>query len=404
MPKAVESIVGSRERRIVALVDELRADVANGLYYQPDAQDRRRFDLMRRHTAELLSQVDDRSADEIEAIFAVDTGLRTPWLGVVLILNDQRRGLLFAVDERTGRPAAPHSLVAEDLDPDTAVARLAERIVVDQQLVPVPHGVCDSISVGLAMPHTYYLTYVVDVTFVAPESIAVDLIPATEAAESELDDLTAYIMGGADHTVIDAPFALPATARSQVESIHRLAVEGERETDDRYNRLRFARIAHTMGALLDGVGNDAPLGTGHVAALEARTPVTAAEALILDGTGRILLMRRSDNGQWCMPGGACEVGESSAATAVRETLEEVCLDVDIDGLIGVYDNRVIGAPDPGSWVMFLYAAHLKNPGQRPGPSTESLEAAWFHPRDIDTLDMFNGEEIKISRALEVLKG
>jgi len=35
-------------------------------------------------------------------------------------------------------------------------------------------------------------------------------------------------------------------------------------------------------------------------------------AAILDEQGRILLTRRADNGQWCLPGGGMEPGESAA--------------------------------------------------------------------------------------------
>lgn len=44
--------------------------------------------------------------------------------------------------------------------------------------------------------------------------------------------------------------------------------------------------------------------------------------VVRDGTGRVLLIRRSDNGFWATPGGAMELGESVAECAIREVWEE----------------------------------------------------------------------------------
>src|SRR3954451_16334522 len=44
--------------------------------------------------------------------------------------------------------------------------------------------------------------------------------------------------------------------------------------------------------------------------LTIRTPLTAADAAIFDAADRILLVQRVDSGQWCMPGGAADVGEA----------------------------------------------------------------------------------------------
>ena len=52
----------------------------------------------------------------------------------------------------------------------------------------------------------------------------------------------------------------------------------------------------------------------------------------------ILLMRRSDNGQWGLPGGFVELGESVANAARREVVEETGWSVEIGQLIGVYSD------------------------------------------------------------------
>lgn len=61
-------------------------------------------------------------------------------------------------------------------------------------------------------------------------------------------------------------------------------------------------------------------------------------AVIFDAAGRVLLTRRTDNGLWCLPGGALETGESVSEALRREVLEETGLDVEPTRLIGVYSD------------------------------------------------------------------
>ena len=58
-----------------------------------------------------------------------------------------------------------------------------------------------------------------------------------------------------------------------------------------------------------------------------------ATVFVEDEEGRVLLGRRRDNGEWAMPGGGAEEGQSFAATALDELREEVGLEADRDDLI-----------------------------------------------------------------------
>jgi ADP-ribose pyrophosphatase YjhB (NUDIX family) len=48
-------------------------------------------------------------------------------------------------------------------------------------------------------------------------------------------------------------------------------------------------------------------------------------AVVRDDAGRVLLIRRSDNGEWALPAGALEIGESITEGAIREVREETGL-------------------------------------------------------------------------------
>jgi ADP-ribose pyrophosphatase YjhB (NUDIX family) len=84
-------------------------------------------------------------------------------------------------------------------------------------------------------------------------------------------------------------------------------------------------------------------------------------AAIFDEQGRILLTRRADNGQWCLPGGGMEPGESAAEACEREVLEETGLGVRVKRLVGVYSraDQLIVYLDGGKFqIVALITLHI----------------------------------------------
>ena len=50
------------------------------------------------------------------------------------------------------------------------------------------------------------------------------------------------------------------------------------------------------------------------------------------------MIRRTDNGNWALPGGAIDLGESVAQAAARETLEEAGIECVVTGIVGIYSD------------------------------------------------------------------
>lgn len=63
-----------------------------------------------------------------------------------------------------------------------------------------------------------------------------------------------------------------------------------------------------------------------------------AAAAFVERDGEILLIKRSDNGKWSMPGGTMELGESLTTCVVRETQEETGIHIQCTGLVGVFTD------------------------------------------------------------------
>ena len=105
-------------------------------------------------------------------------------------------------------------------------------------------------------------------------------------------------------------------------------------------------------------------------------PRPVAGTIPVRADGKILLGRRDiepRRGCWVFPGGFMDVGESAEDAAIRETREEVCLEVANLQLLGVF-TRI----EPGV-VVIVYAAEAVG---EPQVGEETTEIAWFAPDEI----------------------
>lgn len=127
------------------------------------------------------------------------------------------------------------------------------------------------------------------------------------------------------------------------------------------------------------------------AAPAANSLVVAVVVVVLDqdaGRDRVLMIQRTDNGRWALPGGGQELGESVREAAIRETREETGLEVEITGVVGIYsDPRHVIAYDDGE-VRQEFALCLRGrpTGGSLRTSDESRRVDWVPVDQLDQLD------------------
>ncbi len=124
-------------------------------------------------------------------------------------------------------------------------------------------------------------------------------------------------------------------------------------------------------------------------------------ALIFDDQQRILLTRRTDNGQWCLPGGRAEPGESVEETCIREMREETGLDIRVRRLIGIYSSPhfIIEYPDGNRRQLVALSFEGEVIGGQLGLSDETTDAGYFTLAEIEKMDLMEHHRQRIADAL-----
>jgi 8-oxo-dGTP pyrophosphatase MutT (NUDIX family) len=76
----------------------------------------------------------------------------------------------------------------------------------------------------------------------------------------------------------------------------------------------------------------------------ANSLVVGSSAAVVVDEGSILLQPRSDSGDWALPGGAMDIGETFAQSTVREVREETGLGGRIKRIAGIYSDPATRSP------------------------------------------------------------
>jgi 8-oxo-dGTP pyrophosphatase MutT (NUDIX family) len=115
----------------------------------------------------------------------------------------------------------------------------------------------------------------------------------------------------------------------------------------------------------------------------ANSLVPSVNVMVTNADGDLLMIRRTDNDNWAVPGGAIDLGESIPQAAVRETLEETGIVCEITGLVGTYSNPrhvILYTSNGEARQEFSLVLTGRAVTGEPTPSDEFREVLWV-PRD-----------------------
>ncbi|MFF0529564.1 NUDIX hydrolase [Nocardia amikacinitolerans] len=125
--------------------------------------------------------------------------------------------------------------------------------------------------------------------------------------------------------------------------------------------------------------------------------VVAATAFVSDDQDRVLLLQRSDNGLWSIPGGGQDFGEYIAETAIRETREETGIDIRVTGLVGIYTNphHVMAYADGEVRQQFSICFRAEPIGGTLHTSPESPRVRWVERDELDGMSIHPSIRLRI---------
>ena len=136
---------------------------------------------------------------------------------------------------------------------------------------------------------------------------------------------------------------------------------------------------------------------------KANSLVPSVNVVVVNDAGEILMIRRTDNDNWAVPGGAIDLGESVAQAAVRETREESGIECEITGIVGIYSDpkHVLLYTSNGEvrqeFSIVLTAQPLSG---QPTPSSESSEVRWVPVSEVLDYTMDRSMRIRVKDYLD----
>jgi 8-oxo-dGTP diphosphatase len=156
----------------------------------------------------------------------------------------------------------------------------------------------------------------------------------------------------------------------------------------------FDRVAQGAAQMTaSGIRDVAPVRDVYYHDPAAPVPTVVVPSVFVavrDPDGRLLLVQRCDSGEWELPGGRVDVGESAITTAVREVAEESGIVVQVTDVIGIYTDpcyivRSVSGEVRQQFVVLVRASSVS--GRPRADRRETSAAAWFAPSSVAELPM-----------------
>jgi ADP-ribose pyrophosphatase YjhB (NUDIX family) len=129
----------------------------------------------------------------------------------------------------------------------------------------------------------------------------------------------------------------------------------------------------------------------------ANSVVPSVTAIVTDESGALLLVHKTDNDLWALPGGGMDAGEYIADAAVREVNEETGFDVEVTGLVGIYTNpgHVMAYDDGEVRQQFSVCFTTRLLGGELRTSSETSEVRFVPVEEIDDLNIHPSMRLRI---------
>jgi 8-oxo-dGTP pyrophosphatase MutT (NUDIX family) len=197
------------------------------------------------------------------------------------------------------------------------------------------------------------------------------------------------------------------------DELRAIAALGLRYSESGYDHERYEQILKLSARLVSAIenGSDGALEeiySQYTDNLAHVSPLPTVEAAVFR-SGKILLIQRSDDQLWAMPGGLVEVGETLVQAVERELWEEAGVRGKAVQLLGIYDSRFW--PVRSRMQLYINQFLLETediPTLHPGvegavsPLAEALDVGFFEEDHLPSLHI--GHNLRVPMAFKLMRG
>ncbi|MFF5054720.1 NUDIX hydrolase [Micromonospora sp. NPDC000663] len=130
--------------------------------------------------------------------------------------------------------------------------------------------------------------------------------------------------------------------------------------------------------------------------------VVAVTVFVQDRQGQVLLIQRTDNDLWALPGGAQDFGEAITDTAVRETREETGIEVEVAEIVGIYSDprHLVEYSDGEVRQQFSICFRAQYLSGDPTTSDESSSVVWIARDELNRLPMHTSMRLRVDHGFQ----
>ena len=180
------------------------------------------------------------------------------------------------------------------------------------------------------------------------------------------------------------------------DELRSIANAGAHYAENEYDRERYDRVLLLSARLIAAI-EERPADEvmeQYTQNLAHHTPMVGADAAVLRD-GRMLLIKREDNGLWAMPGGGTDVGETWAQSVERELREETGVVGTATKLLGVFDSRLWCSRSKYHLYESVWLVETHD-DQTPMAGPETTDVGFFPEHDLPALDPGHADRVPLA--------
>jgi 8-oxo-dGTP pyrophosphatase MutT (NUDIX family) len=193
---------------------------------------------------------------------------------------------------------------------------------------------------------------------------------------------------------------------SLLEKIKAIALEGTYYAKDEYDKKRYEQLLQLVA---EEASNIFELPVSEIIQIYKKeagciTPKVGVDVLISNESGRVLILKRSNNQKWCLPCGWVDLDESIFETANREAGEEVGIQIEPTKFITITNKG------PNDYAGFAHQINILVDSKKVSDDTkvtlnhEHTDFKWISQEDsTDNFEFLDGHNRYFPMIFEYLK-